>query len=211
LIRATGSISRRRGRSCGKSPLFFSGDLLRAALPNAAHRAIARLEALGKVHWVITQNIDDLHQKAGSDPGRVLELHGSLRWIRCLDCGRRRPLEAVLRESDAPDEAPDCAFCGGILKPDVVFFGESLPDQTLREATGQAQRCDLLIVIGSSLTVYPAATMPILAKQAGAKLVIINLTATPADPFADLVIHAPAGEVMRRLLGEVEKRVAPCA
>jgi NAD-dependent deacetylase len=190
---------------------LLSGELLREALPNAAHKAIAQLGALGKVDWVITQNIDNLHQKAGSDPDRVLELHGNLRWIRCLDCGSRRPLEEVLGEGGVLDEAPDCALCGGILKPDVIFFGEALPEETLQEATRQANRCDLLIVIGSSLAVYPAASLPLYAKQAGAKLVIVNLTATPADRFADVVIHAAAGEVMVRLLAEVRKRVPGCA
>lgn len=184
---------------------------LRDALPNAAHRAIAALGALGKVGWVITQNIDNLHQKAGSDPGRVLELHGNLRWVRCLDCSRRWPLQALPGRGDPLDEPPACARCGGILKPDVVFFGETLPEATLEEATRRASGCDLMLVIGSSLAVYPAAYMPLYARQAGARLIVINLTTTPADRFADVVIRGSAGEVMGLLTEEVRKRVGPCA
>ena len=161
---------------------LLSGDLLKDARPNAAHEAIAELEELGRLDCVITQNIDNLHQKAGNDPGRVYELHGNMKWIRCLDCGNRSPLEEILKESGASEEMPVCGRCGGILKPDVIFFGEALPEETLREATWHANHCDLLIVVGSSLVVYPAAYMPLYAKQSGAKLVIVNLTPTPVGP-----------------------------
>jgi NAD-dependent deacetylase len=187
---------------------LLSGDLFQDARPNAAHEAIADLERLGRLNCVITQNIDNLHQKAGNDPAKVFELHGNMRWIRCLDCGERYPLEEILRRNRGSEEVPVCGSCAGILKPDVIFFGEALPEETLQEATRRASRCDLLIVVGSSLVVYPAAYMPLYAKQTGAGLVIVNLSTTPADKIADVVIHASAGEVMGRILAEVRQRLA---
>lgn len=182
---------------------LLSGDVLKEADPNATHKAIAELEALGRLDCVITQNIDNLHQKAGNRPDKVFELHGNLRRIRCMGCGDHRPLEEILRERGGSDEIPACSRCGGMLKPDVIFFGEPLPAETLQMATRHAGRCDLLIVVGSSLVVYPAADLPFYAKRSGARLVIINLTPTPADRSADLVIHAAAGEIMGRILDEV--------
>jgi NAD-dependent deacetylase len=187
---------------------LLSGDQFKDARPNAAHEAIADLERLGRLDCVITQNIDNLHQKAGNDPAKVFELHGNMRWIRCLDCGERHPLEEILRRYRGSEEVPACGSCAGILKPDVIFFGEALPEETLQEATRRASHCDLLIVVGSSLVVYPAAYMPIYAKQAGAGLVIINLSMTPADKVADVVIHASAGQVMGRIVTEVRQRIA---
>ena len=189
---------------------LLSGDLIKDADPNAAHRAIAELEALGRLDCIITQNIDYLHQKAGNNPDRIYELHGNMKWIRCLDCGNRSPLEEILRENRTSEEMPACGRCGGILKPDEIFFGEALPEKTLQEATRRANHCDLLIVVGSSLVVYPAAYMPLYAKQSGAKLVIVNLTPTPSDRIADVVIHASAGEVMGRILAEVKQRLSGC-
>jgi NAD-dependent deacetylase len=187
---------------------LLSGDLFRDARPNTAHEAIAELERLGRLDCVITQNIDNLHRKAGNDPAKVFELHGNMRWIRCLDCGERYPLEEILHQNGASEEVPVCGRCSGILKPDVIFFGEALPEETLQEATRRASRCDLLIVVGSSLVVYPAAYMPLYAKQAGGLLVIVNIDATPADKSADVVIHASAGETMGRIVTEVRKRLA---
>jgi NAD-dependent deacetylase len=189
---------------------MLSGGLLKDASPNAAHKAIAEMEALGCLDCVITQNIDNLHQKAGNDPSKVYELHGNMHWIHCVDCAKRSPLGEILRDYWASEEAPACRRCGGILKPDVVFFGEALPEDTLREATWHANHCDLLIVVGSSLVVYPAAYMPIYAKESGARLVIVNLTPTPADETADVVIRSSAGEVMGRILAEVKRRLSGC-
>ncbi|MHB8909493.1 MAG: NAD-dependent protein deacylase [Syntrophales bacterium] len=184
---------------------LVSGDLLKDASPNAAHEAIAELEALGRLDCVITQNIDNLHQKAGNAPGRVYELHGTMHWVRCLQCGGRYALEEVLKKYRAAADPPACEQCGGIMKPDVIFFGEALPEDTLNEATRHAGRCDLLIVVGSSLVVYPAATMPFIAKESGAKLVIVNLTPTPADRIADVVINAAAGDALTRILAAVRR------
>ena len=187
---------------------FAMDDLYAGAKPGRGHAALARLVATGKVSHIITQNIDNLHQQAGNDPTKVFELHGNMRWIRCLDCGERHPLEEVLRRNRGSEELPVCGNCAGILKPDVIFFGEALPEETLQEATRRASRCDLLIVVGSSLVVYPAAYMPLYAKQMGAGLVIVNLGATSADNIADVVIHAAAGQTMGRILTEVKKRIA---
>lgn len=188
--------------------LLLSGDLFQEAQPNAAHIAIAELERMGRLDCVITQNIDNLHQKAGNDPSKVFELHGNMRWIRCLDCGKLYPLTEIIRNNRDAKKAPSCGNCGGMLKPDVIFFGETLPERTLFEATQRASRCDLMIAVGSSLVVYPAAYLPLHAKQAGAKLVIVNLSKTPADGIADIVIPASAGEVMRRIIADVRQRLA---
>lgn len=186
---------------------LLSGGLFGEARPNAAHEAIAELSALGKGNCVITQNIDNLHQRAGSDPATVFELHGNMRFVVCMACQKRYPLEEILQRSGASEEAPVCGRCSGILKPDVVFFGERLPEEVLSRATWHAGHCDLLLVVGSSLVVYPAAYMPQYARQAGASLVIVNLSPTPADGIADVVIRASAGETMRLILAEVKRRL----
>jgi len=177
----------------------FFGD----CRPNPAHEAIAALERLGKVSCVITQNIDGLHQKAGNSPEKVFELHGNMKSLRCLTCKTVYPLDQIRVRYSTGGEPPDCEKCGGILKPEVIFFGEALPERTLEQATRYARRCDLFLVIGSSLVVYPAAYLPLYAKESGAALVIINRDDTPYDHLADLVINGGAGEVMSGILGEV--------
>jgi len=177
--------------------------LLTEAEPNPAHHAIAELHQLGKLDCVITQNIDNLHQKAGVPEGKVFELHGNTRWAVCLSCRRRFPMPEVLQKIKEGIEVPDCPDCHGILKPDAVLFGEMLPEETLREATRRSQNCDLFIVIGSTLLIYPAAYMPTYARDAGAKLAIVNLTPTPLDHYATVVIHGRAGEIMSRLMEKV--------
>jgi NAD-dependent deacetylase len=189
---------------------LVSGGLFKEARPNAAHAAIAELEALGRLECVITQNIDNLHQMAGNDPRRVFELHGNMRWIRCVDCGDRSSLEEILSKYGTADAPPACVRCGGIMKPDVIFFGEALPGETLQEAIWHANHCDLLIVVGSSLVVYPAASIPFAAEQAVAKLIIVNLTPTPADGIADVIINAAAGEALTRIIADVKRRSPGC-
>jgi len=179
------------------------GGLLTEAEPNAAHYAIAELYRLGKLDCVITQNIDNLHQKAGVPGDRVFELHGNAMWAVCLNCHRRYPMPEVLKMIKEGVEVPDCPECQGILKPDAVFFGEALPQATLQEAIRRARKCDLLIVIGSTLVVYPAAYVPMYAVEAGAKLTIVNLTATPLDAYAAVVIRGKAGETMSRVMEKV--------
>ena len=187
--------------------VLLDGGLIVGAEPNRAHHAVAELEEMGKLTCVITQNIDNLHQKAGNSPEKVYELHGNMKWLRCMDCNVRYPLDKIVERYRLQEDIPDCEHCHGILKPDVVFFGELLPEATLKKATFNATRCDLLIVIGSSLVVYPAASIPMYAKESGAKLVIINNAPTPCDSVADVIIHYSAGEVMERILGEVKKKI----
>jgi len=187
--------------------ILLEGGLFSDAEPNRAHRAVAEMEKIGKLTCVITQNIDNLHQKAGNSPEKVYELHGNMRWLRCMDCDKRYPLEEMVEKYRAQYDVPECERCHGILKPDVIFFGELLPQVTLKNATFNATRCDLIIVIGSSLVVYPAASIPMYAKGAGAKLVIINNTPTSFDIEADVVIHHTAGEAMEMIMEEVRKRL----
>ncbi len=176
---------------------------IRNAKPNPAHLAIAELERMGRVQCVITQNIDGLHQKAGSNPDQVYELHGNLDWVRCIKCKNRYQTDWIIERNGGVKDVPDCEYCGGILKPDVIFFGEQLPHQTLKSAAMSSSSCDLFVVVGSSLVVYPAAYMPVYAKDAGARVVIINMDETPFDEQADLNINGRAGIVMGKLIQEV--------
>jgi NAD-dependent deacetylase len=183
--------------------MSIEGGLLAEAEPNLAHHAIAELHQLGKLDCVITQNIDSLHQKAGVPEDRVFELHGNVRWVVCLSCRRRFPMPEVLQRIKDGIAVPDCPDCQGILKPDAVFFGEALPQGTLREAIRRSQNCDLFIVIGSTLVIYPAAYIPTYATEAGATLAIVNLTPTPFDHYAEVVIRGKAGEIMSKVMEEV--------
>jgi len=186
--------------------MLGEGLLTTGARPNPAHYAIAELDRLGKLDCVITQNVDNLHQKAGVPADKVFELHGNMQWAVCLSCGRRYPFEQIKARLDKGEEIPDCEVCHGILKPDAVFFGEQLPQKVLEEATHRSSNCDLFIVIGSTLVVYPAAYMPIYATQAGAKLVIINLSSTPMDREAAVLIRAKAGEAMSKMIERVREK-----
>jgi len=187
--------------------ILVEGGIFTDAQPNQAHLSIAELEKLDKLDCVITQNVDNLHQKAGNSLEKVIELHGNMRWVECLGCNERYPVEDIVQRSKKGKEVPDCEKCHGILKPDVVFFGEALPEEALQKATYHSRNCDLLIAIGSSLAVFPAAYMPVYAKGAGAKLVIINIGDTSCDSSADIVINGKAGEVMGRILDKVRERL----
>lgn len=170
--------------------------------PNAGHRAIAALQRAGRVTGVITQNIDGLHQAAGSDPDRVHELHGTSHVVRCLVCGTRWPASQIQDRLLAGDPLPPpCTVCGGPLRAATILFGESLPRDALLQATAAARECDAMLVIGSSLVVNPAARLPLLARQHGAALAIVNRTPTPADDIAGVVIRGDAGPVLSRLAG----------
>jgi len=185
--------------------MLREGSLLKDAEPNQAHYAVAELEKLGKLTCVITQNIDNLHQKAGNSPDKVFELHGNMKRVRCMGCDNRFPMEDILQRLKE-DEVPDCHLCRGILKPDAVFFGEALPQKALNDATHHSRHCDLFIVIGSTLVVYPAAYMPMYAVESGAKLVIINLSPTPMDSQATVLITSKAGEAMVKIVEKVKKQ-----
>ncbi len=188
--------------------MLGEGGLTTEAKPNAAHYAIAELDRLGRLDCVITQNVDNLHQKAGLPSEKVFELHGNMQWAVCLSCGRRYPFEQIKVRLDEGEEVPDCEACHGMLKPDAVFFGEPLPEKVLKEATFRSRNCDLFIVIGSTLVVYPAAYMPIYAVNSGAKLVIINLSSTPMDQQATALIRAKAGETMLRIIKGVREKIS---
>jgi NAD-dependent deacetylase len=175
--------------------------------PNVAHRAIAELEKLGKLDCVITQNVDGLHQKGGNSEERVLELHGNMQWVKCIRCGVRHRFSEVRSWIEDGVEVPECAKCGGILKPDAVFFGEAMPEWETAEAQKRSLSCDLCIVIGSTLAVYPAALMPQYALRSRATLVIINQGGTEMDHLAHLRIEARAGEAMSRTLTLVKEKL----
>ena len=170
--------------------------IIAAAKPNAGHMAIAELDKMGKLDCVITQDGDGLHQRSGVPGDKVIELHGTWTRALCLTCGRKYPSEEVQIRLEAGEKVPTCQACGGIMKPDVVQFGQSMPVWETAEAQRRAGSCDLFLVCGSSLVVYPAAEMPLMAKEAGAKLVIINLQPTPHDDFADVVINEKIGDVL---------------
>jgi len=175
--------------------LLAEGGLIKDVQPNAAHYAIAELDKLGKLDCVVTQNIDNLHQLAGVPDEKVFELHGNMQYARCLSCHKRYPMAEIVARL-AKEEVPECEACKGILKPDAVYFGEMLPQAVLSEASRRANQCDLCVVIGSTLVVYPAAYIPEYAHNAGAKIVIINIGATPMDSRAAVRIEGKAGETM---------------
>jgi NAD-dependent deacetylase len=170
------------------------------AEPNAGHRAIADLEKRGKLHTLITQNVDGLHQKAGSDPERIVEIHGTLHEVACLSCGERAPMERALMRVRAGEEDPSCRTCGGILKSATISFGQSLVAEDLMRSERAALECDLLVAVGSTLSVWPIAGVVPIAKQNGAVIVIVNADPTEMDHYADAVLRGQLGEILPRLL-----------
>jgi NAD-dependent deacetylase len=187
--------------------MLGEGHLTTEAKPNPAHYAIAELDSLGKLDCVITQNVDNLHHKAGVPAEKVFELHGNVQWAVCLNCGKRYPFEQIKARLEWGEEIPDCEECQGMLKPDAVLFGEALPQDVLQEASQRASDCDLFIVVGSTLIVYPAAYMPLYAVQGGAKLIIVNLSDTPMDAQANVLIRAKAGEAMSKIVEKVKEKL----
>lgn len=175
---------------------FSGGDRMANAEPNAGHLAVAALYRIGKLTYVITQNVDGLHQRAGVPDDCVIQLHGNANYATCLSCGKRFEL-AEVREIFLPDETlPYCDKCGGIIKTATISFGQPMPEVEMERAEAAIRDCDLLIVMGSSLVVYPAASFPRLAKENGARLVIINNEPTDLDPYCDLVLHRAIGETL---------------
>jgi NAD-dependent deacetylase len=171
-----------------------------SAEPNSGHRAIVELERQGRLRALITQNIDELHQQAGSDPSLVLELHGTMRWVVCWQCGERGPMGPALDRVRAGEDDPSCATCGGILKSATISFGQSLDPEVLARAEAAASDCDLLLAVGSSLTVHPAAGLVPLAKGKGASLIIVNAEPTPYDGLADAVLSDSISKVLSELI-----------
>ncbi len=170
------------------------------AEPNAGHVALAELERKGRLHTLVTQNIDGLHQRAGSSPGIVVEIHGTVHEVVCMSCGERAPMQRALDRVRAGEADPPCRSCGGILKSATISFGQSLVPEDLARAQRAAQGCDAFLAVGTSLTVYPVAYLPELALAAGARLVILNGEPTPYDGQADAVFRDRTGDVLPRLV-----------
>jgi len=176
-----------------------------AARPNAAHIALAELESIGRLDCVITQNIDGLHQRAGSK--NVIELHGTLATDRCMGCGKRYSWEEVNKIIEEGGLPPRCPACGSIIRPDVVLFNEQLPAEALNKAFRCSMECDLMLVLGSSLTVTPAAYLPETAKSHEAKVIILNMEPTAMDYIADAIIFGKLGEVLPKVVSYVRKLI----
>ena len=169
------------------------------AQPNAGHLALVELERRGKLHALVTQNIDGLHQRAGNTAERVIEVHGNLHKAVCLSCGWRGPMQAVLERVRAGDEDPQCETCNGILKSDTISFGQALVPEVIERAMRAATECDCLIAVGTSLQVYPVAGAVPGAKAAGAKVIILNAQPTPFDDIADVRLRVPIGSALPAL------------
>jgi NAD-dependent deacetylase len=173
------------------------------AQPNPAHTALGGLEKLGYMHSIITQNIDTLHTDAGNQT--IYELHGHLRKVTCIQCFAIYAGDPIIKKFMQDGHVPRCPQCQGVIKPNVILFGEQLPIQELLGAQQAARKCDLMLIVGSSLEVAPANQLPLLAQKAGAHLIIINLTPTHLDSIADVVIHAHSSEVLPKIVIELEK------
>jgi len=171
-----------------------------AAAPNDGHRALVALERQGKLSTLVTQNVDGLHQAAGSDPSRVVEVHGTAREVVCMSCDERAPMERALERVRAGEEDPPCRTCGGILKSATISFGQNLVPDDLVRADEAARTCDLLLAIGSTLTVYPVADMVPVAHLSGARVVIVNGEPTAMDHLADAVLRGPISAVLPALV-----------
>jgi NAD-dependent deacetylase len=179
------------------------------AQPNAGHRALIGLERRGVLHALITQNIDGLHQQAGSSPAKVIEVHGTMRDAMCMACGWRGPMQPVLDRVRAGEDDPSCEGCGGILKSATISFGQPLVPSVIARAMRAVEQADLLLAIGTSLQVYPVAGAVPAALAAGIRVVIVNAEPTPFDEMVDAVLRQPIGEVLPELCGETAR--APSA
>lgn len=176
---------------------------MKDALPNEGHRAAVEIEKSGRLLALITQNIDGLHAKAGTSPGKIFELHGTVWEVACMSCHTRMPREEVTERMERESIAvPYCDHCGGPLKVATVSFGQSLPAAVLEASFDFAKECDLFITIGSSLVVQPAAMLPVEAKRSGARLILVNLSETPYDALMDLIITGPSGASMAEIMKE---------
>jgi NAD-dependent protein deacetylase/lipoamidase len=188
-------VRRRAWRSRLDSPAW-------SAQPNAGHRALVALERRGKLDTLITQNIDGLHQAAGSSPERVVEVHGTMREVVCLACGERAAMERALARVRAGEEDPACRTCGGILKSATISFGQSLVPEDIARAQQAARRCDLMLAVGTRLSVWPVAGVVPAARDSGARVVIVNAEPTDMDGLADAVFRGPIGEILPRLVAD---------
>ena len=170
------------------------------AAPNAGHLALVDMQRSGRLHALVTQNVDGLHQESGIDPDRVVEVHGTMRWSRCLSCGDRLPMEEVLVRVEAGEEDPPCLCCGGMLKSDTISFGESLVPEVIDRALRSSRECDVLVAVGSTLSVTPVNSMVPIARAAGARVVILNGSPTEMDAVADVVLRGDISDLLGRLV-----------
>ena len=179
---------------------FAMEDMFADAKPNAGHLAVAKLVERGKVSHVITQNIDNLHQASGVPTESVIELHGNTTYATCLVCSTRYEIAPLRMRFETEGEIPSCRLCGGLVKAATISFGQAMPEKAMQQAQDATLACDLFVVAGSSLVVYPAAGFPLLAKRMGARLVILNRTPTDQDDYADLVIRSGIGATLTAVL-----------
>jgi NAD-dependent deacetylase len=170
------------------------------AEPNRGHAAIVELERRGRLYALVTQNIDELHQRAGNDPELVIEVHGTVRWTRCWECSDRRPMVEALDRVRAGEADPPCRTCGGIIKSDTISFGQALVPEVIERAMRVAAECDVLLAVGSTLSVYPVAGCVPIAKRAGASVIIVNGSATEMDHLADHLLTGSIGEILPALV-----------
>jgi NAD-dependent deacetylase len=187
------AVRRRSWRNRLESPMLH-------AAPNPAHDAVVELERAGAVLGVVTQNVDGLHQLAGSDPALVIELHGNMHWTRCWSCGDRRTMTEAVDRVRAGEEDPPCLVCGGILKSTTISFGEGLDPMVLARAEAVTDAAEVFLAAGSSLTVHPAASLVPRARRHGAVVIIANQEPTPYDPLADVVLRQPLAELLPALV-----------
>ncbi|MGA7757111.1 MAG: Sir2 family NAD-dependent protein deacetylase [Ilumatobacteraceae bacterium] len=171
-----------------------------SAEPNRGHAAIVELERRGRLHGLVTQNIDGLHQKAGNDPDKVIEVHGTVWWTRCWECSDRRPMAEALDRVRAGEADPTCLVCGGILKSDTISFGQALVPEVIERALVVSEECDVMLAVGSTLSVFPAANCVPRAKAAGAQVVIVNGAETAMDRYADWLLVGQIGEILPALV-----------
>ncbi len=183
--------------------------VIRDAKPNPTHLALYELEKMGKLEAIITQNIDHLHHKAGNAQEKIIEIHGTTAYALCLDCQKKYDRDELQRQLEAREEitVPRCTACGGPVKDATISFGQAMPEREMALAGQKAQACDLMILLGSSLVVYPAAYLPQQARQSGARLIIINLDPTPFDHLADVVLHAKTGEALPPIVAEAGRQL----
>lgn len=181
---------------------FATHDMIAEAEPNRGHRAVVKLLERNQLACIITQNVDGLHQKSGVSEDRVIELHGNTTYAVCLDCAARYDLGPIRDAFLADESLPVCAACGGLVKTGTISFGQAMPEEPMRRAEEASRKADLMIAVGSSLVVYPAAGFPVLAKRGGSTLAILNREPTELDPLADLVIHDEIGPLLGDLAGD---------
>jgi len=195
-------VASRDARQTSWDRVFNNDAGWTGAEPNAGHYAVADLVASGKASSVITQNVDNLHQDSGVPDGQVIEVHGNATYCSCLDCGKRYDTDALKPRWEASEDIT-CEACAGLIKKATISFGQPMPEAKMVQAEAEALACDLFLVLGSSLVVYPAANLPLIAKQNGAKLVIVNRDPTEQDTYADLVLNTEIGPLMSEVMAQL--------